>query len=370
MAVVVLPLPIDSFGLVVALPSIGARFSATTSTLAWVLNVAMLMFGAGVMVLGRLSDVFGRRRTVICAMAALGAGSVGCALAPSIGVLIAFRVVEGLGMSGVSAASVPIVNNVFPAERRALGLGLWAGGFMLGTVIGPPMAGWFSQHLSWRWIFWVNLPLLAIGLALTLSAVRESRDEGASRTIDWFGVLVPSIGIFCLLFALQSASSDGWRSPAVLGALLAAPVLLGLFFVLEPRRAEPLIDFGLFSTRAYWGASGVAFAGNVAFAAVLFLTPLYLQVALGYSPLDAGTVLLAISVPCFVFSLAAGPICSRFGTRRAARHSPAWTRPVGWPWSCPCWWSPGRASPVRSTPPTSPESPPSPKPRPAPVREC
>ncbi|HEX3946393.1 MAG TPA: MFS transporter, partial [Acidimicrobiales bacterium] len=315
MAVAVLPLPIDSFGLVVALPSIGARFSATTATLAWVLNGAMLAFGAGVMVLGRLSDVFGRRRMVLYAMAVLGAGSMGCALAPSMGVLIAFRVLEGAGMAGVYAASFPIVNHAFPPARRAMGLGLWAGGFMLGTVIGPPLAGWLVQHLSWRWIFWINVPLLAVALALTLFAVEESRDEGASRRLDWFGIVVPTVGVFCLLFALQSASGLGWGSPAVIATLVAGPLLLVLFVVVEPRRPEPLIDFGLFTSRAYWSAAGVAFAGNVAFAAILFLTPLYLQVALGYTPLGAGTVLLAVSVPCFVLSVLAGPACSRFGTR-------------------------------------------------------
>jgi MFS family permease len=145
-----------------------------------VLNMAILFFGAGAMVLGRLSDIVGRRRLLLAALAVVAVASVGCALAPSVGALIGFRALEGIGMSGTYAASFPIVSNAFPPERRSVGLGMWAAGFMFGNVVGGPVAGWFSQSLSWRWLFWLNLPLLAAGLALTLFAVEESRDESAS----------------------------------------------------------------------------------------------------------------------------------------------------------------------------------------------
>lgn len=317
MALVMLPISIDSFGLVVALPSIGARFSATTSELAWVLNMAILFFGAGAMVLGRLSDIVGRRRLLLASLAVVAVASVGCALAPSIGALIGFRALEGIGMSGTYAASFPIVSNAFPPRRRSVGLGMWAAGFMFGNVVGGPVAGWFAQSLSWRWLFWLNLPLLAAGLALTLFAVEESRDESASRVIDWFGVITPTVALLCLLFGLQSANELGWGSPEVAGSLGVAAVLLVAFFVFEPRRPVPLIDFGLFRTRAYWSATTVGFTGNFGFATTLFFTPLYLQVVLGYTPTQAGAVLLAYSVPCFVVSAAIGPICARFGARSA-----------------------------------------------------
>jgi EmrB/QacA subfamily drug resistance transporter len=317
MALVMLPISIDSFGLVVALPSISSTFSATTSELAWVLNMAILFFGAGAMVLGRLSDIVGRRRLLLSSLAVVAVASVGCALAPSIGALIGFRALEGIGMSGTYAASFPIVSNAFPPERRSVGLGMWAAGFLFGNVVGGPVAGWFSQSLSWRWLFWLNLPLLAAGLALTLFAVKESRDESASRVIDWFGVITPTIALLCLLFGMQSANELGWGSPAVAGSLAAAAVLLVVFFVFEPRRPVPLIDFGLFRSRAYWSATAVGFTGNFGFATTLFFTPLYLQVALGYTPTQAGAVLLAYSVPCFLVSAAIGPICARFGARSA-----------------------------------------------------
>jgi EmrB/QacA subfamily drug resistance transporter len=317
MAIVMLPISIDSFGLVVALPSVASSFSATTSELAWVLNMAILFFGAGAMVLGRLSDILGRRRLLIASMTVLAVASVGCALAPSVGVLIGFRALEGVGMSGTYAASFPIVSNAFAPERRSVGLGMWAAGFMLGNVIGGPLAGWFSESLSWRWLFWLNLPLLAAGLAITLFAVEESRDESASRSIDWFGVVTPTLALLCLLFGLQSANELGWGSPAVAGSLGASALLLAVFLVYEPKRPEPLIDFALFRNRTYWSATTIGFAGNFGFALTLFFTPLYLQVALGYTPAHAGIVLLAYSVPCFLVSAAIGPICDRYGARAA-----------------------------------------------------
>lgn len=194
---------------------------------------------------------------------------------------------------------------------------MWAAGFMFGNMVGGPVAGWFSQSLSWRWLFWLNLPLLAAGLALTLFAVEESRDESASRVIDWFGVITPTVALLCLLFGMQSANELGWGSPAVAGPLGAAAVLLVAFFVFEPKRPVPLIDFGLFRNRAYWTATTVGFTGNFGFATTLFFTPLHLQVALGYSPTQAGAVLLAYSLPCFLVSAAIGPICARFGARSA-----------------------------------------------------
>jgi predicted MFS family arabinose efflux permease len=220
-------------------------------------------------------------------------------------------------MSGTYAASFPIVNHAFPPERRAVGLSMWAAGFLLGNVIGAPLAGWLSAAFSWRWLFWLNLPLLAVALAFTLFAVRESRDPSASRTIDWFGVITPALGVLSLLFALQSGNELGWGSPPVVSAFAAAVVLLAAFAVYEPRRHEPLIDFGLFRNRTYWSATGVAFTGNFGFAALLFFTPMYLQTAREFTPTAAGGVLLAFSIPCFALSIGAGKFCDRFSARTA-----------------------------------------------------
>ena len=315
MTVAMLPLSIDTFGFVVALPTIGSEFSAGTAELAWILNVAVLMFGACTMAAGRLGDIVGRRRMVIWGMAVMVGSSIGCALAPSVGVLIVFRGIEGVSMAMLYGSSFPIVADAFPAEQRATGIAYWAAGYLSGNVIGAPLAGWLADSVSWRALFWINLPLMALSLVLTLRAVSESRDPTASRHIDWFGVVVPILGLLALLYGLQQANDVGWGSPRIVLAFVIAAVLLGAFFFVEPRLKEPLIDLGLFRRRGYGAACAVAFLCNVGLAAQLFFTPLFLQGALDVSALAAGVVLMAASIPRCVVSLAAGRLIALAGTR-------------------------------------------------------
>jgi EmrB/QacA subfamily drug resistance transporter len=315
MTVAMLPLSIDTFGFVVALPTIGSEFSAGTAELAWILNVAILMFGSCTMAAGRLGDIIGRRRMVIWGMAVMVASSIGCAVAPSVGVLIVCRGIEGVSMAMLYGSSFPIVADAFPAEQRPTGIAYWAAGYLSGNVIGAPLAGWLTESVSWRALFWINLPLMATALAMTLLAVRESRDPTASRHIDWFGVGVPILGLLALLYGLQQANDVGWGSPRIELAFLIAAVLLGAFFFVEPRLKEPLIDFGLFRRRGYGAACAVAFLCNVGLAAQLFFTPLFLQGALDVSALAAGVVLMAASIPRCVVSLAAGRLIALTGTR-------------------------------------------------------
>lgn len=315
MTLAMLPLSIDTFGFVVALPTVGSEFNVGTAELAWILNVAVLMFGSCTMAAGRLGDIVGRRRMVICGMAVMVGSSIGCALAPSVGVLIVFRGIEGVSMAMLYGSSFPIVAEAFPPEQRATGIAYWAAGYLSGNVIGAPLAGWLADSVSWRALFWINLPLMALALALTLAAVRESRDPTASRHIDWFGVIVPILGLLALLYGLQQANGVGWGAPSILLAFAIAAVLLGTFFYVEPRLKEPLIDFGLFRRRGYGAACAVAFLCNVGLGAQLFFTPLFLQGALDLSALTAGVVLLAASIPRCAISLVAGKLIERRGTR-------------------------------------------------------
>jgi EmrB/QacA subfamily drug resistance transporter len=315
MTVAMLPLSIDTFGFVVALPTVGSEFNASTAELAWILNVAILMFGSCTMAAGRLGDIVGRRRMVIWGMAVMVVSSIGCAVAPSVGVLIVFRGVEGVSMAMLYGSSFPIVADAFPKEQRPTGIAYWAAGYLSGNVIGAPLAGWLADSVSWRALFWINLPLMALSLVLTLASVRESRDPTASRNIDWFGVIVPILGLLALLYGLQQANGAGWGAPSILLAFLIAAVLLGTFFYVEPRLKEPLIDFGLFRRRGYRAACAVAFLCNVGLGAQLFFTPLFLQGALDTTALAAGIVLMAASIPRVVVSLAAGKLIARSGTR-------------------------------------------------------
>jgi predicted MFS family arabinose efflux permease len=172
-----------------------------------------------------------------------------------------------------------------------------------------------TQTLSWRWFFFVNIPVAAVAIILTLVAVRESKDEGASRHLDLTGLLTVTVGLAALVLAIQQSDTLGWGSVLVIGSLIAALVLFGLFFFVEPRLSQPLIDLGLFANRSSIGANSVAFAQNFGFSTLLFFLTLYLQNILGYSPFQAGFVFLAFSAILAIVDSFAGRLAAAVGAR-------------------------------------------------------
>jgi predicted MFS family arabinose efflux permease len=223
--------------------------------------------------------------------------------------------VQGFGAAAFFSASLSIVSTAFPPEERSKGIGVWAGIGTVGLAVGPLIGGFLTQTLSWRWFFFVNIPVAVLAIILTLVAVRESRDESASHYVDFTGLLTITAGLAALVLAIQQGGTLGWDSLLVIGTLIAAVVLLGLFFIVEPRLRQPLIDLGLFANRGYVGANGVAFAQNFGFAALLFFLTLYLQNILGYSPLQAGFVFLAFSAVLAIVDSFAGRLAASVGSR-------------------------------------------------------
>jgi EmrB/QacA subfamily drug resistance transporter len=283
--------------------------------LQWTINAYLLALAAPSVAAGRLADIFGRRRVLLIGTLVFVAGSAASGLAQADWWLIDARVVQGFGAAAFFAASLSIVSNAFPPEERSKGIGVWAGIGTVGLAIGPLVGGFLTQALSWRWFFFVNIPVAVLAIVLTLVAVRESKDEGASPHVDLTGVLTITVGLAALVLAIQQSDTLGWGSALVVGSLLAALVLLGLFFFVEPRLPEPLIDLGLFANRSYLGANGVAFAQNFGFAALLFFLTLYLQNILHYSPLQAGLVFLAFSAILAVVDSFAGRLAASVGAR-------------------------------------------------------
>lgn len=315
MTVAMLPLSIGGFGYVVMLPAVASDLHGTAADLAWTLNVEVLFFGASTMVMGRLADVIGRRRMVVGGMLAIVLSSMACALAPSVELLIVFRGLQGISFGMVYGASLPIVSTAFPAQQRATGLGLWAAGYLIGAVVGTPVAGLLAGAVSWRALFWLDVPLMVTALALTSMTVRESRDPSASRRIDWFGVVIPTLGILSLLYSLQEANDVGWGAPSIVAGFIAAAILLTFFIVVERRTSEPLIDFGLFRDHTYRVSCGVGLVSQLSQGAILFFVPLFLESALSLSALTAGISLVALTVPMFLLSLVAGRMLARYGGR-------------------------------------------------------
>ncbi|MDP8947866.1 MAG: MFS transporter [Actinomycetota bacterium] len=315
MALTTLLMTIDFNGLTVALPTIGRDLDTSTAGLQWTINAYLLALAAPSVAAGRLADIFGRRRVLLIGTVVFIVGSAASGLAQADWWLIGARVVQGFGAAAFFAASLSIVSNAFPPEERSKGIGVWAGIGTVGLAIGPLIGGFLTQTLSWRWFFFVNIPVAVLAIILTLVAVRESKDESASRHVDLTGLLTVTVGLTALVLAIQQSDTLGWGSAVVIGSLAAALVLFGLFFFIEPRLPEPLIDLGLFANRSYLGANGVAFAQNFGFAALLFFLTLYLQNILGYSPLQAGFVFLVFSAILAVVDSFAGRLAASVGTR-------------------------------------------------------
>ena len=315
MALTTLLMTIDFNGLTVALPTIGRDLDTSTTGLQWTINAYLLALAAPSVAAGRLADIFGRREVLLIGTVVFMVGSAASGLALADWWLIAARVVQGFGAAAFFAASLSIVSNAFRPEERSKGIGVWAGIGTVGLAIGPLIGGFLTQTFSWRWFFFVNIPVAVLAIILTLVAVRESKDESASRHIDLTGLLTITVGLAALVLAIQQSDTLGWGSALIIGSLVIAMLLLGLFLFTQLRLREPLIELGLFANRSYLGANGVAFAQNFGFAALLFFLTLYLQNILGYSPLQAGFVFLAFSAVLAIVDSFAGRLAASVGAR-------------------------------------------------------
>ncbi|MDQ6811021.1 MAG: MFS transporter [Actinomycetota bacterium] len=299
----------------VALPSIQRGLHASTSSLEWTVNAYTLSFAVVLVTGGRLGDLFGRRRMFLLGVAIFGASSFLIALSQSDSWLIAFRAVQGVGSGFMMPATLSIITNTFDAHERGRAIGTWAGVSAMALAIGPVVGGLLVQEVSWQSIFLLNVPVAALAIAVTLFAVRESRDETAIREIDLAGVATLTVGLAALVIALVKSNTWGWGSARVL--LLFAVALLALvsFALIEPRRRAPMVDFVFFRSRAFLGANVVAFIVSFVMFATFFSLALYMQDILHFSPLQTGLRFL----PTTLCVMVSGPISGRLADRIGAR---------------------------------------------------
>jgi EmrB/QacA subfamily drug resistance transporter len=317
MSGVMILLTVDFFGITVALPRIGDDLDASTSTLLWTLNAYLLAFVSPMIAIGRFADIFGRRKLALVGIVLFVAASAACAGAPNDLFLIAARIVQGVGGGIIFTVSVSIVNNAFPPEERAKALGIWSGVGLAGSALGPFVAGILTEFASWRWFFFLNVPIGIVTFFITVAAVEESRDPTFTGGIDWTGFATLTVGFVLFILGLQQSGNEGWGSVVVIGPIVVGLVLLGLFVLNELRvkRRVPLVQFSLFRDVRFAGASVVAFLGNWMFGVILFFLTLYLQNVLELDPLAAGVVFLAFSVPLVGMSPVGGRLVSRFGSQ-------------------------------------------------------
>jgi EmrB/QacA subfamily drug resistance transporter len=301
----------------VALPSIQEDLGFSETSLAWVVNAYLLTFGGFLLLGGRLGDLFGHRRLFLAGIGLFTLASIGCGLANSQGLLIAARAVQGMGGAIVSAVALSLMMTIFtePAERaKAMGIfGFVASG---GGSIGVLLGGIITDALTWNWIFLVNVPVGILVVLLTLRLVPAARIPFGSGRLDVAGAVTVTTSLMLAVYAIVNGNQEGWTSARTLGFLGAAAVLLGVFLVIESRVGSPLVPLGLFRLRnvAVANVVGVLWAG--AMFAWFFLSALYLQLVLGYSPLQVGLAFLPGNLVMGALSVGlSAKLVLRFGIR-------------------------------------------------------
>ena len=288
-----------------ALPSISKDLSAGFTDVQWVIDAYTLSLAAVVLTAGSLADRLGRRAVFVVGLGIFSLASLAAGLAPDATFLNIARAVQGIGGAAMFAVSLALVAQEFAAGReRATAMGIYGATIGISVAIGPLVGGAITSGLGWRWVFFVNVPVGAAAIALTLAKIRESRDPNATR-IDWAGLVSFSTALLMLVLALLRGNDEGWGSPLIVGLFAGAGLMLAAFAAIEQRVAEPMLPLHLFRRGAFTGVQLAAAAVSASlFALFLYLT-LYLQNYLGYSPLQAGLRYLPITlVPFLVAPLA------------------------------------------------------------------
>lgn len=298
----------------VALPSIQRDLGASLSGLQWIVTGYALTFAALLLVGGKVADAYGRRKIFVLGIAVFTVASLLCGLAPTTAVLIGARVLQGAGAALMNPATLSIIAATFPPAQRGAAIGIWAGVSALALAIGPLVGGVLTEHLSWHWIFFVNVPVGVVAVAASYLLIDESRDETHER-LDLPGLATSGLGLFALTYGLIEANAYGWTSARILGAFLVAAVALAAFVVLERHQRAPLLQLELFRNRTYTGANTVMLLVALAMFGVFFFVSLYMQNILGYSPVEAGAAFLPMTILIILVAPLAGRTSDRFGSR-------------------------------------------------------
>jgi EmrB/QacA subfamily drug resistance transporter len=305
---------IDSTVVNVALPALQTNLNATAVDVQWVIEAYSLLLSALLLVGGSLGDHYGRRRIFLIGVAVFAFASAACGFAASIHQLIAARALQGLGAALVAPGSLAIISSSFSEDQRGRAIGTWSGLSAITTALGPVMGGWLIEHVSWRAVFFINIPLAVLVIIISFWRVPESSDP-ESEGLDWLGAALAALGLGALVYGLIESSRLGFDDRSVLAALIAAVVLLALFVMIETHVPNPMLPLALFRSRIFTGTNLLTFLLYAALGGTLFFLPLNLIQVQHYSATAAGAVLLPFILIISLLSRWSGGLVTSYGPK-------------------------------------------------------
>jgi EmrB/QacA subfamily drug resistance transporter len=314
---------IDGSVVSVALPALQTSLDTSVRGSQWIVNAYMLTLGALMLVGGAAGDRYGRRHIFAVGIVVFTAASIVCGLAPNVTTLVAARALQGIGGALLVPQSLAIITAAFPESERGRAIGTWAGFSALTTALGPVLGGWLVDVSSWRTIFFVNVPIGAITLAIALWRIPGKLDEAEHRAVDWAGGILATLGLAALAYGLTSASELGWSHPAVLGPVIASVLLLAVFVWWEKRTRDPMMPLLLFRSRQFSGANSLTLLLYFAMSGAMFFVPFDLIGVQGYSAMEAGAAFLPFTLIFGALSRWSGALCERYPARGLLTVGPA-----------------------------------------------
>ncbi|MCD5323367.1 MULTISPECIES: MFS transporter [Pontibacillus] len=301
----------------VALPTIQEEFETGFSDLEWVLNAYTLIFAVALITVARLGDLFGRKKFFMIGLIVFSIGSLLCALAPSILFLNISRGIQGLGASAMMSLSMAIISTTFFGKERGIAFGVWGSVSGLATAIGPLVGGVLVEKINWESIFYINIPIGIIALFMAFFYIKETKDEETAKTIDFWGLLLITSAVFCLVYGLIEVNQPdlGWSSPEILALLAGSLISFIVFILVELRLKVPMVNPRIFKNLSYSGACIAAFSLSAGVYALFFYLTLLLQNYYGYTALETGIRFITISGFALFLGPISGMLTNKVGTK-------------------------------------------------------
>ena len=299
----------------VALPAIQKDLRISTAELEWTVTAYALTFATLLLTGGKLGDLVGRRLIFTIGLVIFTLSSLACGLSGGATELIAARAVQGVGAALMMPSTLSIISATFDVRERGTAIGIWAGVSAMALAIGPLLGGVITEHISWNWIFFVNVPIGAAGLLAAIFVVPESKDTSHEQRLDVPGLLTSGVGLLSLVYALIEANQYGWTSARIVVLFVVAAISLAAFVLLEMHQRLPMLDLSLFRSGTFAGANLVAILVTLAMFGIFVFFPIYMQTFRGWSPIQAGAALLPWTVMIVIFAPIAGKLSDRVGSR-------------------------------------------------------